>query len=365
MEGLIHTWPLAGVVGVGLTTAVVMRYLDHLSGRRVGVGLWLSWLMVAAAPIVGAQVGSRDPHGAGGALLVGGLLLLAATTTARPPEKTGPWIGWSLLIVVVMAAVAVVLPGAPWQGLYGVGLLLTVIFFASRGSRLSLGPVFNVGIVLIGLAACGLLAGSLRPSFWPLVDGAVGVLVFGGLVALAVAGMIEMVTSRVESYERRLSDLEEDHEHLLRLSEADPLTGCPTRTALRAWFERWDGSQPVSVVLIDVDNLKKINERHGHSAGDEALQLVANTLAGSIRPGDLVVRWGGDEFVAVLRGADHEAAKRRFTGLISALQESTEAFPYDDPLRVDWGVSSCSSPTDISQALAEADERMFAMKRRR
>jgi diguanylate cyclase (GGDEF)-like protein len=134
---------------------------------------------------------------------------------------------------------------------------------------------------------------------------------------------------------------------------------------LRAWFERWEGGEPVSVVLIDVDELKRINDRHGHGAGDEALRLVAGVLKQSVRPGDLVVRWGGDEFVAVLRGAEHDAAKRRFTGLIRVLEQATADFPYPEPLRVNWGVSACAAPSDISRALAEADERMYAMKRRR
>ena len=118
-------------------------------------------------------------------------------------------------------------------------------------------------------------------------------------------------------------------------------------------------------MLIDIDNLKRINDRHGHEAGDEALRLVAGVLKESIRLGDLVVRWGGDEFVTVLRGAAHDAATRRFTTLIGTLEEAAEGFPYEAPLRVDWGVSSCVAATDISRSLAEADERMYAMKRRR
>ena len=121
----------------------------------------------------------------------------------------------------------------------------------------------------------------------------------------------------------------------------------------------------MSVVLIDISHLKGINDRYGQEAGDEALRLIAGVLKESIRPRDIVVRWGGDEFVVVLRGAGHEAAKRRFTSLIGTLEKAAEAFPYEVPLLVDWGVSSCAAASDIARSLAEADEHMYAMKRRR
>jgi diguanylate cyclase (GGDEF)-like protein len=225
--------------------------------------------------------------------------------------------------------------------------------------------VFDLAVAPIAFAGIGLMLGVIRPSFAIASEGAVGLLLVGGTATLAAATVLTLVGSEINLLQTSLADLEDEHGHLLRLAESDPLTGCPTRQALRAWFERWDAVESVSVVLIDINELKRINDRHGYDAGDEALRLVAGVLKQSIRPGDLVVRWGGDEFVTVLRGAGHDAAKRRFTGLIRVLEEATADFPYPEPLQVNWGVSSCAAASDISRTLAEADERMYAMKRHR
>ncbi len=362
---MVLTWSEAGVVGVSLTAGAALWHLGRVVPHRLGSWVSIGWLLVAAGQLLGTPVVSGATRGAGGALVVAGLMMIGRSPRDPQQGRSTAWIAGTLGVAAGLAVSAFVLPGVLWRGLFGVALFVVVVWSGQRAADHQSRRLAALGVALLAVAGTALMVTSIRPSLEFISTGAVGVLMFGGMAGIAVATILDQVSAEVSALRRRLSVLEEDHEHLLRLSEADPLTGCPTRQALRAWFERWDGGQPVSVVLIDVDNLKRINERHGHSVGDEALRLVAGVLMGSIRPGDLVVRWGGDEFVVVLRGADHEAAKRRFTGLISSLQESTEAFPHEETLRVDWGVSSCTAPSDISRALAEADERMFAMKRRR
>ena len=93
----------------------------------------------------------------------------------------------------------------------------------------------------------------------------------------------------------------------------DPVTGCMNHRAMRRRLNeeigranRTDGR--LACLLIDLDNFKLVNDRHGHSAGDMLLREVAQALMGEFRAFDRVARYGGDEFVVILAGADLESA---------------------------------------------------------
>lgn len=92
---------------------------------------------------------------------------------------------------------------------------------------------------------------------------------------------------------------------LADIADADPLTGLANRRAV----VRWDpAGSPAWVAYVDVDRFKCVNDHHGHAVGDRLLQVVANLLRRSVRPGDLVARVGGDEFVVVLAGCTRAEA---------------------------------------------------------
>ena len=99
------------------------------------------------------------------------------------------------------------------------------------------------------------------------------------------------------------------------LSEYDPLTGLFNERAFRNRYARAierasRTGQPLSLLLIDVDHLKDINDQHGHAAGNDALLHIANALRVAKRADDAAARWGGDEFAILLGGADASAAHR-------------------------------------------------------
>jgi diguanylate cyclase (GGDEF)-like protein/putative nucleotidyltransferase with HDIG domain len=154
-------------------------------------------------------------------------------------------------------------------------------------------------------------------------------------------------------------------ERLALSATTDPLTGLANR---RAFEQRLDdrlavpSAEPFSVIMLDVDGLKQVNDAHGHAAGDAVLKEVATVLRSHLRQGDLVTRWGGDEFVLLLPGLDHIGAislARRIGGtLLSA--DGSAAIPVS--------MGTASFPADGMTAgalLAAADHSMYADKRQR
>jgi diguanylate cyclase (GGDEF)-like protein/PAS domain S-box-containing protein len=120
----------------------------------------------------------------------------------------------------------------------------------------------------------------------------------------AVVGAVETFhdDSALVNSRRRASDWE-------RVSMSDPLTGVGNRrmgeVVLAGWIDQYRTAQrPFGLLLADVDSFKHVNDRFGHEVGDDALCAVAGTLAHTSRHGDEIVRWGGDEFLVLLAGAD-------------------------------------------------------------
>jgi diguanylate cyclase (GGDEF)-like protein len=103
-------------------------------------------------------------------------------------------------------------------------------------------------------------------------------------------------------------------DELRRLASTDPLTGLQNRRGLqlklRAECSRLEPSAPLSLLLIDVDGLKAINDEHGHAAGDRVLKSVAAAIRMTVRATDFGSRWGGDEFAIVAPRTDRDAADR-------------------------------------------------------
>jgi diguanylate cyclase (GGDEF)-like protein/putative nucleotidyltransferase with HDIG domain len=153
-------------------------------------------------------------------------------------------------------------------------------------------------------------------------------------------------------------------------SLTDPLTGLPNARFMFAHLTRELaraarlGSE-VSVVVVDLDAFKPINDRFGHAAGDRALREVARALRGAIRPYDSCVRYAGDEFVIVLSGCGAAEAEVKRLELQRALEElHIEVRPGEQvPLRGSFGIASFPADGDTHEILlGTADRRMYQDK---
>jgi diguanylate cyclase (GGDEF)-like protein len=158
-----------------------------------------------------------------------------------------------------------------------------------------------------------------------------------------------------------------------RLSRRESLTGCFNRRAFYELFPREVErarrlGQGVSIVFLDIDHFKRINDRFGHETGDRVLQQLASRLRGIIRETDLLFRWGGEEFVILLphsRFAEAPALAERIRELVAAHPFVGSNSHPPVPVTVSVGVAGTSDwPVDPDALLGRADAACYRAKER-
>lgn len=182
--------------------------------------------------------------------------------------------------------------------------------------------------------------------------GTVFVILFGGIVVLYSYALME----RVEQAKERLQ-----HE-----GRMDALTGLLNRRALfekaEVLFQGLDRVQrPLAVLFADLNKFKAVNDRLGHTTGDQVLQEISKLVALSVRRSDIVARYGGDEFVLILPDSDVEKAKV----LAQRLQETLQLWVAENRIEISMSIGIGEAPrhgADLNSVLQSVDKAMYRGK---
>jgi diguanylate cyclase (GGDEF)-like protein/PAS domain S-box-containing protein len=182
----------------------------------------------------------------------------------------------------------------------------------------------------------------------------------------AVSGFLG-IASDITEHKRAEAELARATQALTELAHRDPLTGLLNRRGgsevIARELERARRKTiPIAVLLVDVDNFKRVNDSHGHHTGDLVLQAVGRAITGALRPYDIIVRWGGEEILVMAPDANAAGAvviAERLRAAVEAIQVAT--LP---PITVSIGMAQIGFDEHaIDAAVSRADARMYEAKR--
>ena len=340
-EGVFKFALLAALIStmVSATIGVVTLYLAGLAPRETLATIWSTWWLGDGA----------------GDLLVAPVLL---TWITRPlgPVRWDRGLEWLALMGGLLVVALALFGGFPSLGTRTDGLkFLTIPFLTWAAARFGPREASTATLLLGGIAVWG----TLRLS-----GPAGGTTTNASLVQLqaymAVAAVMTLMLAAAVA-ERKAAEAS-----LRALAISDPLTGIANYRHLiarmEAEIERSERTgRPFAVLFMDVDGLKKINDRHGHIVGSRALARVAEVLRDSARVVDTAARYGGDEFALLLpeTGADEAAQVGR------RLTERLAASPEVPPVQVSLGIAIHPRDGATPDALiGAADRQLYHLRSR-
>lgn len=172
---------------------------------------------------------------------------------------------------------------------------------------------------------------------------------------------IEFLRAEIEANNARIAELED-------LADRDPLTPVVNRRAFvreldraKAYGDRYGSG--ASLIYLDLNGMKDINDRFGHGTGDKALVALAEALVANVRSSDLVGRLGGDEFGVMLARADRKAAQDKADALMRVIDDiEIKAGTETIPVTVSYGIVELKTQANAEAALAAADRAMYERK---
>ena len=372
--------PVVQAVGAGLL-AVIFLYLSRGKGNRVLGAAGVGWLFLFAAmtsALLFHRFGVRFEREI---LLYFKLLFLVALSIAAirmdrevslfKPLAVAAIAALPISLLVARVAVSEQRFYQIHVGILAVGWLLIAVFIF-QSPRAGLGRQFSG---LLALLSAGVQFAAVVVSSTASPEFAQQLIAYSSFfdVLLEMLFGIGLIIWAMEDTERRLAALHartvDDTRRSKRKATLDPLTDTHNRFFLDEIRPQLESSDTGgSIVLIDVDGLKRINDTEGHEEGDRAIWTVANAIKKLVRGNDHVIRWGGDEFLVVLPGMDEDLARRRFYMLPSKIDEVKQSSrsagkPYMKFLAASVGVHIYSKRIPLDVAISQADRVMYERKR--
>ena len=203
------------------------------------------------------------------------------------------------------------------------------------------------------------------PAFWPVPLHYMNFAAMFFEMMIAVGIIILLFEASQRQLASEMKELVESEQQLKEMGVRDPLTGLYNRHHFNDVIRRELANVgrygiSLSVLLVDVDSFKQINDIKGHGVGDEVLVFMANYLTSSVRETDFVFRWGGDEFLVLLPRTDEGSAAQKAEELAQKMPPFLGAG--DIPVRLSVGWATHRMDAEFPMTLSQADARMYEMK---